>query len=130
MTDPPIPRNKYQLMYQDVWWVTADLRKLRIADMDPRHRDNLIPFLVRNERLYNMQAAMSAAASFRGHDSDAADWAFDQMLDELERPDWLESTPLMRKLREYEAQRSELGKIRTRIHNKTYPIRRRLGLTD
>lgn len=124
----PIPTDKMSLMNQDTWWVDKRGRVHELATMDPRHRANLLPFLRRNAWHYNSQCwfeHMRYAPT--GHMSDGVADAMDAIEFELglDPEEWLERTPLMTKLREYEAERTLIDKIRTKVHNRTYPLRRR-----
>jgi hypothetical protein len=131
MADPPIPTTTFELFYQDTWWVAKDGRVLRIDDMDPRHRDNLLPFLRRHADAYNDRCWRSLL--HRIHlfsDTDAGDDAFDSILDDLAADDWIERTPLVAKLRKYAERRTVVGRLSTHLHNRTFKVRKTLGLTD
>lgn len=129
----PIPTDTMSLMNQDVWWIDRQGSSHELATMDPRHRANLLPFLVRNALLYNTRCWFDHIRyAPTGHMSDGVADAMDAIEAELglDPKVWLEQTPLVRRLREYEAQQTILDRGRTNIHNRTYPLRRRMGWTD
>lgn len=127
------PTDTLSLMNQTTWWVDKQGRPHKLTTMDPRHRANLLPFLVRNADHYNRlcwKDHLRHVPSGRLSDgvADALD-AIEREL-ELDSAEWLEQTPLVRRLREFEARQTVLDRTRVKIHNKTYPLRRRMGWAD
>lgn len=87
------------LLQDDVW-----IRGERLEEMDRHHRANLIPFLRRNRVV--LYAAMH-------------DVTRDEFTD-LEAEEWLEATPLMRRLCALEAGRPIDDRRATHERNKAY----------
>lgn len=121
------PRNTWELFQQIIWWKDVTGTWHELATMDPRHRDNLLPFLRRRARNYRDAAHHAATTTFY----DAPDDVFESAMEPFEiytDEQWLESTPLVRELQRYESERSTVGRWRTWSHNRTYKLRKRLGL--
>ncbi len=87
-------------LLQDEIWVEAG-RIVALEDLDPDHRANLIPFLRRNARAYHLATT--------GSDTSPA-----------EAEEWLEQTPLMRRLVEMEKGRSIEERRATHQRNQAY----------
>lgn len=118
------PSGTYALFQQDVWWRTRDGRWLRIEEMAPSHRDNLIRYLRRTADRWNLSCwfdVMSVPSP--EHPSDGVALALEELFRDLERDDWLERTPLMKKLVTYE--RGRFGRLLTRVHNRVYDVTHR-----
>jgi len=127
MDDKPAkPVGAYDLFQQTTWWQDIGGTWHELATMDPRHRDNLLPFLRRRAKHYRDAASHAAIRLFY----DAPDDVYEAAMDEFDTPTdeaWLEATPLARELRRYEEERSPVGKLRTKSHNRTYRLRKWLG---
>lgn len=85
---------------QDEWWLTGDGRWVRVDDMDADHRRNLLALLRRNARQLHM-AYGTWLMTGPEPSGDAARDAYEHVIavHELATPDeWLEDTPLVRKL--------------------------------
>jgi len=91
--------------------------------MDPRHRDNLLPFLERTADRWNLACWLDVMRMPWFETTDAAEDALNDLCRELEHDDWLERTPLVRKLREHAARRTRLGRLHTRVGNRWYDLR-------
>lgn len=110
------------LLDQTEVWVNAD-GVHRIDEMDPNHRANLIPFLRGNARTFQRMAEAaywgSALAIAADHDDVKADIeaSFD-----TDPEQWLEQTPLMRRLVELEQGRSLASRAGTAMRNKAYEV--------
>lgn len=96
-------RGVYALLEQDRVWVDAEGTQIPIEEMSITYVENVIGFLERRVEHLAFQHGLGAAEVF-GNYEDAHGFA-DRALDELwdrqsEDPEgWLDSTPLMRKLR-------------------------------
>lgn len=120
------PLTVYALFHQATWWQTRDGRWLRIADMDPRHRDNLLPFLERHMDRYYGRAYADARHEFRNIDGPSYGRAMSEFT--FGARHWLNSTELVKALQRYADKRTPIGRLRTRLHNRTYPLRKRIGI--
>lgn len=88
------------ILEQDVHWVTGKA----LDEMDRHHRANLIPFLRRS--------ALALHAAFWDIDEDPAG--------RVEAEEWLEQTPLMRRLVQLEAGRPIEERRETHERNQAY----------
>lgn len=115
-----------RLLEQDEIWIDARGVENVLADMDPHHRANLIPFLRRRAAVLQYRASIAYWRSDLST-SDSDGLAYLQMKTEIELSDppedWLERKPLMRKLVEYEKGRTFLERKSTHIRNKLYEAR-------
>lgn len=90
-------------------WTSNDGREQRIEEMDPRHRRNVINWLVRNAEGLKAGEEMLMCTGPQPS-GDAACDAFDGELSrlmEMDAQDWLDAKPLMRRLRK--VQRKQAG---------------------
>lgn len=116
------------ILQQDEVWVTADGRELRLEEMDAGHRSNLIPFLRGNAR--TLQAAAREAFYATTPDpyfddlSDGVANALARMEAYFDTPaeEWLEWTPLMRRLVALEQGIPYLTRMRWAAENKAYEL--------
>lgn len=126
MGDDLKPRTTYALFYQDKWWKDIGGTWHELATMDARHRANLLPFMRRRIRAYHDDAHRDASRLFY----DAPNNLYEQAMAELERDpvEWFESTPLVAALHRYEEQATVVDRLRTWSHNRTYKVRKRMGI--
>lgn len=127
MVDDAQPQNAWEMFQQITWWKDITGVWHELATMDPRHRDNLLPFLRRGAKAHRDAAHRAAALLFY----DAPDEVYESAMEPFEHltdEQWLEATPLVAELRRYETERSAIGKLRTSSHNRTYRLRRWLGV--
>lgn len=89
---PPPSVTTMDLLDQRVWWITGDKNPVRLVDMSPRHRVNLLGFLQRRAGLYQMSEWMS------GIFADAPDEIVDMAAEEDPQV-WLNRRELVRRLR-------------------------------
>lgn len=120
------PLTTYRLFHQDRWWKDVGGVWHELASMDPRHRANLLLFLRRRAQAYQDAAHHDATRLFY----DAPDHVFEEAMDEFEVPaeEWIEATPLVAALRYHEGEATAIDHLRTWSHNRTYKLRKRLGL--
>lgn len=98
-----------ELLQQDEVWVDAKGQEHRLEDMDWKHRSNLIPFLRRSAKELYLASFFRASHSDLMMIEDPSDGVASAQ-DRLMAPfyhhpdpeDWLERTPLMRRLTELE----------------------------
>lgn len=97
-----------RVLEQDQVWVNGE----RLDEMDRHHRANLIPFLRGNARTLQRMAeriywgsSLAAVDWLEASDGVAGAQAEAEAQFELPADDWLERTPLMRRLVELEAGR-------------------------
>lgn len=121
------PANTWELFHQGRWWKDTNQVWHELATMDVRHRANLLPFLRRRARVYRQACYRDALRLFCAAPDDVYEAAFDE-LEQLDDAAWLESTPLVAALRRYDEQMTVVDRVRTRAHNRTYKLRRLLGL--
>lgn len=100
-TEPPVTIGLEDLMDQSRWWVTKDKQVMRLRDMAPSHRANLLALLERNA--LGWQDAINNRYLLN-----APDGVWEEFERELAQPDevrrkaarkWLHSKPLVKKLR-------------------------------
>lgn len=123
----PKPSTTWGLFHQDRWWKDAGGVWHELETMGFRHRANLLPFLRRRARVYRDACQRDALRLFY----DAPDEVYEETMDALDQMSdaaWLETTPLVAALRRYDGQATAVDRIRTRSHNRTYKLRRWLGL--
>lgn len=96
----PRPLSLTAALGQDRVWIRGE----RLADMDRHHRANLIPFLRRNRVVL-----YSAVHGVPGEEFDAE-----------QAEEWLEATPLMRRLVELEQGRPIDERRETHVRNQSY----------
>ena len=104
---PPDGVRALDMLDQDQWWRTRDGATMRLEDMEPEHRANLIKLLRRRAVSYHDAAAFRLACWADGEHGDAAHDALESAMREAEqeRPTrWLEEQPLMRRLRQLDQQ--------------------------
>lgn len=115
-------------LFQAEVWVDAAGVEHRLEAMDRHHRANLIPFLRGNARTLQRAAEVAyfrSALAMVGNPSDGVADAQDaiEAMFEIPAEDWLEQTPLMRRLVELEAGRPIEQRLITRIRNKAHEAR-------
>lgn len=89
-------------LYQDEVWITKDGHTLRLVDMTPEHRQNLLAWIRRNSSRLKLSAELSLCTGPEPS-GDAASDCFDSMFDEVLRTpaaQWIEEQPLVVRLRE------------------------------
>lgn len=96
------------LLNQDDVWIDGDLQVHQLDEMDRHHRANLIPFLRGNV------LTLYIAAHPDGPSEDVADRG------SLE--EWLEATPLMRRLVDLERGRPIEDRAATDARNRAYEL--------
>jgi hypothetical protein len=100
----PVTDNVFgvDVLHQDKEWLTKDKRRLRLEDMTPSHRRNLLEFL--RKRAFGLAfkdgIIMLAGPMAPGgdHAMDAAEEAVTWQIDNPQ--EWLENTPLVKRLKE------------------------------
>lgn len=126
------PRTHHELFQQDIWWLDNRGEWHELATMDRSHRGNLLPFLRKNVRHYHASAYTSLIASvlMQIHDPSDGVWMMQDEAAgeyELQTPEeWLESTPLVVKLRALEVEATRLDELRRQLNNRTFLARRRI----
>lgn len=102
------------LLHQTEIWIDVAGNRFELATMDRHHRANLIPFLRGNAQTLQRAAAFrhwrSPVAAQHGGDAQFA----------MPAEDWLEQTPLMRRLVELEAGRPIEDRKLTDDRNRAY----------
>lgn len=108
-------------LHQAEWWKTREGEYVRLVDMTPTHRANLLALLLRNAKRYIVSAAWEASGYEGGdHAMDAAEAYANELLD-LEhdggreaQEEWMRHYPLVARLTELvaadEASAAELRK--------------------
>lgn len=97
LATPVLDQNEY-------WW-TADGRALKLDEMTPGHRGNLINWLEQRALILLIQYQVEYGSGPFAPNGDMATLAFDRWLDEEfmkwhERPvEWLQQTPFYQRLR-------------------------------
>lgn len=89
---PPPSVTTMDLLEQRVWWITGDKNAVRLDDMSPQHRVNLLRFLRRNAMSYQFAEWTS------GMFADAPDEVVDQAAEE-DAQVWLGRQELVRRLK-------------------------------
>lgn len=84
-------------LHQDQVWITKDGHELRLADMEPRHRRNVLAMLRRNAARLKYEAMFRMAVGPRPRGDAACDAFDDAFAIQLEQLDgeWLERRPLV-----------------------------------
>lgn len=103
-------------LFQDREWRSGDGRVNRLKDLDPRHRRNLIAWLERRAARLKMAYEFSLATGPQPSGEMACD-AFESeqaVLWETGDQEWLNSTPLMIRLRKIEAKYNSPKQVRKR----------------
>lgn len=117
-----------ELLNQDKVWIDRFERVHVLDEMDPKYRSNIIPFLRGNanalQRAAEAEYYGSALASVHDPSDGVAD-AMDEMEGSFLAPaeEWLEQTPLMRRLVALEQGIPLMVRKRWAIENKAYEIR-------
>jgi hypothetical protein len=101
-----------QLLDQDEIWIDRYGVEYRLVEMNQHHRACLLPFLERQM----LTLWLAASDEFPHTPGPTRQWFYGK--------------PLVCRLLEFEAERTAIDRLGTRVRNRTYPIRRRLGLTD
>lgn len=102
---PPRGVSILQLLEQRVWWQPRNEEPVKLNDMAPSHRANLLSFLRRNAGRYKIAADYSfigMASGPMGPGGDMATDAVESAMDELfEMParKWIDSQPFVKRLR-------------------------------
>lgn len=100
-TAPPVTIGLEDLLDQSRWWVTKDKQAMRLRDMTPSHRANLLALLERNALAWHDAINMHYMLN-------APDDVWHEFERELARPDearrkaarkWLRGKPLVKRLR-------------------------------
>lgn len=91
---------------QDVYWVNIRGEGFRLEEMSAEYKSNVIAFLMENAEYFHAHAALRAAAETVVAAMEGkihAELILQELgmprIDELDPLDWLEATPLMRRLR-------------------------------
>lgn len=87
-------------LLQDEVWIEG-LRRTPLEDLDPDHRANLIPFLRRNAQALHLVTVGTEATP-------------------VEAEEWMEGTPMMRRLVQFEQGRSIDDRRATHERNQAY----------
>ena len=90
------------ILEQDKVWVTRDNRAVKLTDMSPRHRRNVLEYLCRHASAYHTKYILRALLGPQPTPGSMAEDAFEQAIDEIERTPpnvWLETKPLVARLR-------------------------------
>lgn len=104
-----VPEQLLDLLQQDEWWRPQEGPPVRIENMTRSHRRNLIRWLERRATQLHLRDGLRfalIAGSPIGPGGDMACDAFDAMVHEEQSKDpldWLNDTPLMKKLRKWSA---------------------------
>lgn len=126
MDTDELPRGVRELFDQGRVWKDKTGTWHDLATMDQRHRANLLPFLRKRAAAYQDACHEEAVKVF----FDAPDDVYEEVMEPffLDPVEWLEGTTLGRTLRRFEEQATSLDRLRTRSHNRTYRLRRWLGI--
>lgn len=89
---PPLSVTTRDLLDQKVWWIAAEQRVMRIDDMTPEHRVNLLAHL--NKRALGLQMDEWMSGLFLGAPDEVADQAAEETAIH-----WLHRQPLVRRLK-------------------------------
>lgn len=89
---PPPSVTTRDLLGQQVWWMTGDKNAVRLDDMSPRHRVNLLGFLRRNAMSYQTSEWLSGV--FANAPDEIADAAAEE-----DPQHWLGRQELVRRLK-------------------------------
>lgn len=91
--EPPPPSvNALDLLGQTTWWRTRDSTVMRLTEMTPSHRSNLLEYMKKNSFGWQMKEYLSTPAAFFGEGMP------EEVIDE--NPDaWMKRQPLYRALK-------------------------------
>lgn len=123
MTEPKKELSLTSVLAQDEYWISGQL----ITEMDWKHRANLIPFLRRSAAALQFAAHLAYLDSDLAAEEDPGDGVWNAQVHaeaefHLEPEDWLEQTPLMRKLVSYEQGRPFPERVLLSGMNKMYEV--------
>jgi len=125
--DDQLPKTTWDLLHQRRWWKDVNGEFHELATMDPRHRDNLLPFLRRRASKLRNDAHYDASRQFYAAPDEVYEEAMQEFDNGFSDEGWLNLTPLVMELRRYDQERSRIGRLRTWSHNRTYKLRKRMG---